>query len=196
MQTEKKPAPEPKTFSEFLKASTTTTHDSVDEMVMSKQPFATHENYAKFLQAQHEFHETLRPLYLDETLNELLPKLNTLGRADAVLKDMADLKADPVANAPQRPVVTGLKGIGWLYCGEGSNVGAAILYRHAGKIDLTDEFGASHLAPHEDGRMRHWREFKAKLDALDITKEQQAEAIEGAKEAFAYFKSVLAVTFA
>ncbi len=184
------------TFSEQLKASTRETHDKVDEMVMSKEPFASKENYAKFLQAQHEFHETLRPLYLDKVLNEHIPGLSELGRADNVIQDMQDLNAQPATGVPARPQLSGIEGIGWLYCGEGSNVGAAILYRHAGKIELNDEFGASHLAAHSDGRMRHWREFKAKLDALELNEEEQQLAFKGAQEAFAYFKSVLQVVFA
>ncbi len=183
------------TFSERLKESTRQTHDKVDEMVMSKEPFANTDNYSKFLQAQHEFHETLRPLYLDELLNKHLPGLNELGRADNVIKDMKDLKADPATDVPARPALAGIEGIGWLYCGEGSNVGAAILYRHAGKIELNDEFGASHLAAHSDGRMRHWREFKAKLDALELSEDEQAQALKGAQEAFAYFKSVLQAVY-
>lgn len=36
------------TFSEKLKSHSRKTHDSVDELVMSMQPFANTENYGKF----------------------------------------------------------------------------------------------------------------------------------------------------
>ncbi len=183
------------TFSEALKANTRDTHNDVDETVMSKQPFASHENYGKFLQAQHEFHETLRPMFDDKALNETITGLAERGRADRVIHDMKDLNVEALTDAPARPVVDGCERLGWIYCAEGSNVGAAILYRHAGKIELDEEKGASHLAAHEDGRMRHWRAFKSQLDELSLTDEEKAEALKGADNAFAYFKSVLDVAF-
>ncbi|WP_230655939.1 biliverdin-producing heme oxygenase [Psychrobacter sp. I-STPA10] len=183
-------------FSDELKQHSRTTHDSVDELVMSKQPFASVENYGKFLQAQHEFHETLRDSYQDEQLNEDIQDLEALSRADMVLADMRELSVEPAQIDIARPTPTGAARIGWLYCAEGSNVGAAILYKEAGKIDLSDEKGALHLAAHPDGRMRHWRAFKEKLDGLNLTDEQKQQAKQGADEAFGYFKTLIQKVYA
>ncbi len=182
-------------LSDALKQYSRKTHDSVDNLVMSMQPFASVENYAKFLQAQHEFHETVRPLYADAELNEKIAGLQDLTRAERVLSDMNDLNVTPANIELARPTPEGLKRIGWLYCVEGSNVGAAILYKEAGKIALTDEHGASHLAPHPDGRMPHWRNFKALLDNLDLTIEQKQQVLLGSDEAFAYFKQLISVMY-
>lgn len=179
------------TLTEALKAHSRTTHDAVDNLVMSMAPFASHDNYKKFLQAQYEFHNTVNPIYHDEKLASQIDGLGALSRLDRVKSDMKDLEVEPFGKDVETPTFTDSEAIGWLYCVEGSNVGAAILYKEAGKIDLTDEFGASHLAAHPDGRMPHWRDVKAKIDALSLTDEQKQAAIKGADDAFAYFKRVI-----
>ena len=74
-------------------------------------------------------------------------------------------------------------------------MGAAFLFKHAQKLEYTGEFGARHLAPHPDGRGKHWRAFVEHLNALNLTPEAEAEAIQGACEAFAFYKVVLRETF-
>lgn len=182
-------------LSEALKVYSRKTHDSVDEAVMSNQPFASQENYAKFLQTQHEFHETVRSLYGDAELNQQLPSLDTLGRADKVQDDMQALNVQPAKIDVARPTIEGAKRIGWLYCVEGSNIGAAILYKEAGKIQLDESHGASHLAAHPDGRKAHWLAFKALLDNLQLSDEDKQLALQGSDDAFAYYKDVLKAVF-
>ncbi|WP_410472631.1 biliverdin-producing heme oxygenase [Faucicola mancuniensis] len=182
-------------FSESLKLSSRQTHDSVDNLVMSMQPFVSHDNYRKFLQAQYEFHQAVRPFHDAKDLNEIIADLQELSRFDAVVADMKALEVEPVNSGIAVPEVVGAKRLGWLYCVEGSNVEAAVLYKEAGKIELDETHGATHLAGHKDGRLRHWRAFKEKLDALTLTKEEQAEALQGAQDAFAYYKSVIREIF-
>ena len=141
------------TFAKTLKEKTTTVHDSVDNLVMSVEPFVSNENYIKFLKLQSVFHKAVDHIYKDPEL------------------------------------------IGWLYCAEGSNLGAAFLFKHAKQLEFNEEKGARHLAPHPDGRGKHWRAFVELLNALPLSEEAQAEAIEGAKEAFAFYKVVLRETF-
>ncbi|MBU2412523.1 MAG: biliverdin-producing heme oxygenase, partial [Gammaproteobacteria bacterium] len=54
------------------------------------------------------------------------------------------------------------------------------------------DHGARHLAAHPEGRAPHWRKFVAQLDALSLTEEQEALAIKGAMDAFAFYKKTLA----
>lgn len=58
------------TLTEALKEHSRTTHDSVDHLVMSMQPFASLDNYRKFLQAQYAFHQTVNPIYHHDALAE------------------------------------------------------------------------------------------------------------------------------
>lgn len=179
------------TLTEALKEHSRTTHDAVDNLVMSMQPFANHDNYKKFLQAQYEFHTTVNPIYHNEKIANNFEGLAQLARLDRVKSDMKDLEVEPFGKDVEQVSYTDSEAVGWLYCVEGSNVGAAILYKEAGKIDLSDEFGASHLSAHADGRMPHWRAVKAKIDALPLSDDDKQSAMKGADDAFAYFKRVI-----
>ena len=182
-------------FAKRLKAETTGVHDSVDNLVMSVQPFSSKENYIKFLKLQSVFHKAVDHIYKDAELNKAIPELEYMARYDAVTQDLADLGDKPYEYGKPLPHETGNKAIGWLYCAEGSNLGAAFLFKHAQKLEYNGEHGARHLAPHPAGRGKHWRAFVEHLNALNLTPEAEAEAIQGAREAFAFYKVVLRETF-
>ncbi len=173
-----------------LKSETTTTHDSVDNLVMSVNPFANTENYGKFLQLQEIFHKIVDDVYLREDLNQAIEGLAATARHQAVLADMADLGIEKFAIG-ELPSPTHDEAIGWLYCAEGSNLGAAFLFKEVNKINFDENKGARHLAAHEDGRGKHWRNFSEKLNAIDFSEEERAAAVKGAQEAFAYYKQLL-----
>ncbi|WP_416192105.1 biliverdin-producing heme oxygenase [Neisseria sp. CCUG12390] len=183
------------TFAKRLKAQTTVIHDTVDNLVMSVAPFDSKENYVKFLKLQSVFHKAVDHIYKNLELNQAIPELAYMARHDAVVQDLADLGEAPYEYGKPLPQETGNKAIGWLYCAEGSNLGAAFLFKHAQKLDYNGENGARHLAPHPDGRGKHWREFVEYLNALPLSPEAEAEAIEGAKDAFEFYKVVLRETF-
>lgn len=178
------------TLSELLKSDSTDAHDTVDHAVMSMKPFESAENYHKFLKLQAQFHRVVKPAYHLPHLQAHFGDLAALDRTDKIQKDMADLKVS-AHDFGQPPAITDDEYIGWLYCAEGSNVGAAILYKHAGKISLDENFGASHLAAHSDGRMPHWRAFKAKLDSLPLDDAQIKAAQKGARDAFEYYQKLI-----
>lgn len=178
-------------LSEALKKYSRQTHDSVDALVLSMHPFASVENYSKFLQAQDIFQKTLKPIYDDLDWNYKIEGLSQLSRLKQISKDMQDLNVNPVSMVEEQPNPSGFEAIGWLYCSEGSNLGAAILCKEAQKLNLSDSYGARHLAAHEEGRMRHWRKFKEQLDGLELTSEQRQQALQGAEDAFAFFKRVI-----
>lgn len=177
-----------------LKSETTGTHDTVDNLVMSVNPFANEENYGKFLQLQEIFHKIVDSIYLREDLNHAIPGLASTARHSAVLSDMADLGVHqfPMENLPEPKSE---EAIGWLYCAEGSNLGAAFLYKEVNKIDLDNERGARHLAAHSDGRGKHWRNFSAQLNAIDFDIEARKSAVKGANEAFTCYKKLLRTIF-
>lgn len=183
------------TFAKRLKADTTAVHDSVDNLVMSVQPFVSKENYIKFLKLQSVFHKAVDHIYKNPELNKAISELEYMARYDAVTQDLKDLGEEPYKFDKELPHETGNKAVGWLYCAEGSNLGAAFLFKHAQKLDYTGEHGARHLAPHPDGRGKHWRAFVEHLNALNLTPEAEAEAIQGAQEAFAFYKVILRETF-
>ena len=170
-----------------LKAATSATHDVLDKRIMASAPFDNRQNYARFLQAQYAFLRDVDALYEHAGLAALLPDLEQRRRYASIAADLRDLAACLPADSPTPPfhaqpdLATAL---GWLYVSEGSKLGAAVLYKLAGKIGLDEHFGARHLAGHPDGRARHWRDFTAVLDSAPLDMEGEARLIEGARAAF------------
>ena len=183
-------------FALYLKETCRTTHDSVDNLVMSVKPFDTRENYIRFLQLQAVFHKIVDDIYKDPALNEKIPGLAELARYDDVLLDMKDIGGSEKAISTAIPEPKGMERLGWLYCAEGSNLGAAFLFKDAQKnLGYNAEHGARHLGPHADGRGKHWREFAAKLNDLGIEGADRETALKGALEAFAFYKVLLREIF-
>ncbi|MGE7369572.1 biliverdin-producing heme oxygenase [Neorhizobium sp. NPDC001467] len=167
-----------------LKAQTTGTHDTLDKRIMRAEPFASRERYALFLEVQHHFHADVAPLYASAELNAKLPGLADRCRLQALRDDIVDLggTAETLVSTTGRlsPAVA----LGWVYVAEGSNLGAAFLRKEAAKLDLSDEFGARHLAGHPDGRGLHWRNFVAAYNGLPLSEAEEIEVAEGARAAF------------
>lgn len=179
-----------------LKAASSRDHDSVDALVMGARPFESRERYALFLQLQHRFHGSLMGLYDDAQLNRLLPGLHELSRFAAVQADLRDLGlAVPRAPAPA-PLANPGEALGWLYCSEGSNLGAAFLFKQTQRLGLDGDVGARHLAAHPQGRALHWRQFVAVMDGLTLNEAQERQAIQGALAAFDFYRSSLREIFA
>ncbi|WEK29052.1 MAG: biliverdin-producing heme oxygenase [Candidatus Pseudomonas phytovorans] len=177
-----------------LKAASSRDHDSVDTLVMAARPFEDRQRYARFLEVQHRFHGSLLALYGDEQLNVRLPGLVQLSRFAAVESDLNDLGL-PLPAAPQQVIASPAQALGWLYCSEGSNLGAAFLFKQTQRLGLDGDEGARHLAPHPDGRALHWREFVARLDGLVLDDEEEAEVIVGAIAAFDSYRAHLRAVF-
>ena len=170
-----------------LKADTSATHDVLDKRIMAAAPFDNRQNYARFLQAQYAFLCDVDALYDHAGLAALLPDLEQRRRYASIAADLRDLDTPLPAGSPTPPFDAQLDlatALGWLYVSEGSKLGAAVLYKLAGKIGLDEHFGARHLAGHPDGRARHWRDFTAVLDSAPLDMEGEARLIEGARAAF------------
>ena len=96
------------TFAKRLKEQTTVTHDSVDNLVMSVQPFSSKENYIKFLKLQSVFHKAVDHIYKDAELNKAIPELEYMARYDAVTQDLKDLAkslTNLTKNCHTKPVI-------------------------------------------------------------------------------------------
>ena len=145
---------EPRELAVFLKANTRATHQSVDDLVMSVQPFSTPANYTRFLQLQAVFHKIVDDVYKNPTLNQHIDGLAALARYDDVIADLRDLNAQEAHIRAAIPAPQGAEAIGWLYCAEGSNLGAAFLFKDAqNNLGYNENHGARHLAP-PHGRTR------------------------------------------
>ncbi|WP_282271358.1 biliverdin-producing heme oxygenase [Stenotrophomonas sp. PS02298] len=172
--------------SQRLKAATHGTHERLDQRIMRGEPFASLENYRRFLRVQYRFHRDLAVLYSLSSLQGLLPDLAERQRLQQLQQDLLDLgEALPADDhAALSSDIDPATALGWLYVVEGSNLGAAILFKLAAKIGLDANHGARHLAGHPDGRARHWRRFTEALDGNALDAEQEQRMVAGATAAF------------
>jgi heme oxygenase len=172
-----------------LKAATQAAHQRLDDGIMKFNPFASRQHYSAFVQMQYAFHRDVAPLFEHPHLNVLFPGLQARARLLQVERDLADLglPVPPLATPPvfatggQLDLPTAL---GWLYVEEGSNLGAAFLFKAAAALGMSAEQGARHLAPHEDGRATSWRTFVGQLDSVALDTADEARVSTGAIAAF------------
>ena len=186
-------------LSEHLRRQTRTAHEGVDQTIMAARPFDTLENYAGYLRVQHGLFSAVAPLYARADLTEVIADLAERNRLEALRCDLADLGETP----PLEPAShllhhqDGAYVLGWLYVVEGSNLGAAILLKHARGLGLDESHGARHLAAPPEGRAAYWRSFRAGLDAIDLVQatdplmEARRNVVAGANAAFGYVRQLL-----
>lgn len=180
----------------YLKENCRTSHDSVDNLVMSVKPFDNKENYTKFLQLQAVFHKIVDDIYKDKNLNQKINNLAELARYEDVMKDLKDLDATEATIKHPIPSPQGSERLGWLYCAEGSNLGAAFLFKAAQKqLNFNAEKGARHLAPHLEGRAKHWQNFCNQFNRMELSAAERESALKGALEAFGFYKVLLREIF-
>lgn len=191
-ETTQKTAP----LSLLLKENTANIHESLDKRIMSLNPFSALDRYTQFIRTQARLQQITSSWYQNAELQALFPDLSERDRFQAVQQDCHDLglSAEDIAvdqeAAAQIQVANNYEALGWLYTVEGSNIGAAILLKHAKEsLGLSETHGARHLTGHGDGRGLYWRRFKEALDAIELTNEQRQQALKGAREAFVFTRN-------
>ncbi|HHW1974557.1 TPA: biliverdin-producing heme oxygenase PigA [Pseudomonas aeruginosa] len=184
--------------SQRLNLLTNEPHQRLESLVKSKEPFASRDNFTRFVAAQYLFQHDLEPLYRNEALARLFPGLASRARDDAARADLADL-GHPVPEGDQSVREADLslaEALGWLFVSEGSKLGAAFLFKKAAALELDENFGARHLAEPEGGRAQGWKSFVAILDGIELNEEEERLAAKGASDAFNRFGDLLERTFA
>lgn len=184
-----------------LKEATHSTHDRLDKSIMTHKPFESRERYSLFVKVQHQFHREIDALYADPALDKLLPDLAGRRRFDLIEQDLADLGVTASASNAPPAFKSGSDvdlptALGWMYVAEGSNLGAAFLLKEARKLDLSETFGARHLAASPEGRGLHWKTFTAALDGVKLTGPEEERVVTGARAAFARVQSLVDEIFA
>jgi heme oxygenase (biliverdin-IX-beta and delta-forming) len=180
----------PQTRAERLKQETHALHERLDRSIVGQSSVLDRERYAAFVEVQYRFMAAIEPLYRDPGLAALLPGLPQRSRLASARLDLGDLGRE--ISAVEAVPITPREGLGWLYVSEGSTLGAAFLLKAVEEIGLGESFGGRHLAPAPEGRGRHWREFKDRLNAVPLTAEEEAEVVSGALAAFRYVQALVA----
>jgi heme oxygenase len=174
-----------------LKQGTSAQHNRLDKRIMALSPFADLSRFSRFVRMQLRLHVVTENLYGSPGVQDLLPSLASEDRLAKVLADCKDLGvsetdlAQDFFSAKAVAPPSKLAALGWIYTQEGSSMGAAILFKIAKeKLNLSEEFGARHLAGQAEGRARYWRKVVGDLDALQLNEEQSQAVISGAEDAF------------
>ncbi|WP_426141092.1 biliverdin-producing heme oxygenase [Pseudomonas sp. DWP3-1-2] len=184
-------------LSQRLNQVTHAPHEQLDKAVKANAPFETLGSYARFVVAQYLFQAELKALYTDPELISIFPDLAGRCRAEQAMADLADLNTDlpaPVSGALRQP--TKAQALGWLFVSEGSKLGAAFLIKRAAALNLSDTFGARHLGEPAGGRAEGWKTFTRILDSQQLSADEQAQAEQGAIEAFERFNVLLQHAYA
>ncbi|THF67240.1 biliverdin-producing heme oxygenase [Pseudothauera nasutitermitis] len=175
-----------------LKTETAEQHARMHRLMEQARPFASRENYARFVAAQYLFQRDVVHLFADPAVKAAVPDLDQRGRDDASLADLADLGASAPQGSIASEGVAMPEALGWLYVSEGSTLGAAFLFKEAQEqLGLTAEFGARNLAAYPEGRANAWRRFVAALDNEHLDPAVHDAVITGASAAYDRFGVLL-----
>lgn len=178
--------------SQRLNQITHAPHEQLDKAVKANAPFETLESYKRFVVAQYLFQAELQHLYNDPELTKIVSDLPARCRAEHAKADLNDLNTElpqAVEGAVENP--SKAQAMGWLFVSEGSKLGAAFLIKRATALNLSDSFGARHLGEPVGGRAEGWKSFIRTLDGLNFTEQEEAQADQGAIEAFERFNVLL-----
>ncbi|ENO83621.1 biliverdin-producing heme oxygenase [Thauera linaloolentis] len=176
-----------------LKTETSAQHERMHNLMEGGQPFASRENYVRYVVAQYFFQRDIEHLFANPQVQAAVPDFDVRGRQEASRADLDDLGAtlpqdDFIASAG----VTMPEALGWVYVSEGSTLGAAFLLKEAqARLDLSPDFGARNLAAYPEGRAAVWRRFVAALDGEAITPEEHDAVVAGAHAAYNRFGALL-----
>ena len=159
-------------------------------------PSDTAARIGTWVSVQYRFQHAIEPLYHMAALQNWLPDLANRGRLSAARQDLVDLGVDVPTLPAADPVRDLPEALGWLFVSEGSTLGAAVLLKKAkAQLDLTETFGARHLAAAPEGRAQHWKRFVQALDDLELSPEDDARMLAAARAAFQQFDVLLNEAF-
>lgn len=179
-----------------LSAATDAFHQHLHTLVAAASPFDDRERYGRFAAVQYQFQTEIEPLYQRDSLQALIPDLAARSRCAAVATDLADLGVPlPPTHAAASAAIGDHTALGWLFVSEGSTLGAAMLFKRAQALGLSENFGARYLAAAPEGRARHWKQFVEALDGLELSDEADAQVIAGADAAFRRFAEHITLGF-
>ncbi|EPF88113.1 heme oxygenase [Acinetobacter gyllenbergii] len=175
-----------------LKNETVSQHEYMHQLMHQAQVFLDSQHYAQFTLGQYYFQQNVEHLFRHPEVSALITDLDIRGRSQAALLDLYDLGIKPDAQQLVTEKVGFAEALGWIYVSEGSTLGAAFLFKQAQQqLGLSADFGARNLAAYPEGRAKVWKHFINELDTAELSQHEQEQVIQGAKQAFDYFGSLL-----
>jgi heme oxygenase len=137
-----------------LRTHTAEVHKQLDAAVGD---FSSAESYSTFVAQSYAFRSAVEPSI------QPLPNWVTPTLADALRRDLDDLRYGFVDTPILSPTLDPAASLGRLYVLEGSSMGARVLYERARKLGFSETYGARHLAMQANDLMR-WKQFVTLLN--------------------------------
>jgi heme oxygenase len=168
----------------LLRSATAADHADVDRR-FSALIAQGHSGYSEFLRRSAAAIGPLERALVDGCVEAVLPDWQERSRAAALREDLADLDLAWPAETGQQPLTGEALQFGVLYVLEGSRLGAKVLVRRL--------LGGPNRPAHPVRYLRHgegrpfWQTFLKRLEASVAVRRAPAEAIAGARTAFARF---------
>ncbi len=165
-----------------MKAATQAAHERIDRQIMAADPFASRENFGRFVRLQYRIHHAVDPLFRSPALAALLPESGGPPTAGPRGTGRRRSRRQPPRAAGKRrtprPMSPPLSAGSMWWRLEPRR---AFLLKAAAKLNLNEDFGARHLAGHPAGRGLHWRTFTAALDAVPLSEADEAAPLQAPK---------------
>lgn len=146
--------------------------------------FENRERYRRFLEAQFVMHSSVRALYDDPLVRRQFPQLTATDSIAQIVLDLADLGINqPYWSGGIRCLPSGfMNRLGWFYIAETLIRAFANWSRFAREFQLSENFGARHLAPRVD-RAYRWLLLTEAFDDLCLSEVDEERIFAGARSA-------------
>jgi heme oxygenase len=169
----------------MLRAATADLHAEVDAR-FSIAFNGEADGYARFLAAMASAMVPLERALEAAGIEEVLPDWTERRRASLLLDDLAALGGKPVQETPAPAANGEARQLGMVYVLEGSRLGGKLLLKRAlGSTDPTVRAATRYLSHGTDRNL--WTSFLQRLESSADVSRAPAEAIAGARQAFALF---------
>jgi len=155
-----------------LRDATAAAHARIDSQV--GDAVADVSGYAAFLRGMHGFVRHARQVLGDAD--------DLVACEQALADDLAVLGHAPVDVDLDGAATREMARLGWRYVIAGSSLGARLLLRRAQALGFDEARGARYLALHARGDA--WRTLLSTLESLRLNAADEADACEGANDAF------------
>jgi heme oxygenase len=170
---------------QILRAATADLHADVDARFSGAFDGSV-EGYAHFLSAMASALLPLERALEEAGVEQVLPDWTERRRAALLLDDLAALGGEPVPEIRAPAAAGEARQLGMVYVLEGSRLGGKLLLKRAlGSTDRKVRAATRYLS-HGTGR-NLWSSFLERLESSPDVSRQPAEAIAGARDAFALF---------
>lgn len=179
-------------LSERLREETKEAHQALERMLIPMiREIRSVADYVRLLGLMYGYHNPVErqlAIYLNDAI---VPLYTQRRNSNALVKDMLAFTEEPVlTECATLPAITNeWQALGAMYVLEGSTLGGAVISRMLTRdASLGLECGLRFFDYYGEERITMWQSFKAALDAMPASAEEQDDTIATARDTFERFR--------